>query len=109
MTPNEFRRIALSFPETDESEHMGHPDYRVGGKVFATLGYPDRNYGMVKLSPITQKEFLAEAPKAFRPAKGKWGMQGATIVNLKFVSKRHITSALKEAWYARAPARFKKI
>ena len=60
MTPNEFRELALSFPEAIESAHMRHPDFRVGGKIFATLGYPNENSAMVKLSPNEQKEFVGE-------------------------------------------------
>ena len=55
MTSRDFRRIALSFPETSESAHMNHPDFRVRGKVFATLGYPDKQFGMVKLTPSSRR------------------------------------------------------
>src|SRR5882757_3957244 len=64
MTPNEFRELALSFPDAIESAHMHHPDFRVGGKIFATLGYPDKDPAMVKLSPDEQKE-LSELVQAF--------------------------------------------
>ena len=73
MTPKEFRHLALSFPEAIESAHMDHPDFRVGGKIFATLGYPNENSAMVKLSPDDQKEFVGSKPDVFEPAKGAWG------------------------------------
>lgn len=83
VTPAQFRRIALSFPEAVESAHMSHPDFRVRGKVFATLGYPDKKWGMVKLTPDQQEVFVADEPKVFIPAKGAWGSQGSTTVFLK--------------------------
>ena len=75
MTPNEFRKLALSFPETEERGHMNHPDFRVAGKIFATLGYPDRSWGMVKLTPVEQemlvetKQLYSSQPKAHGDAK----------------------------------------
>ena len=82
MTPNEFRELALSFPEAIESAHMRHPDFRVGGRIFATLGYPNENSAMVKLSANEQKEFVRSCPAVFSTAKGAWGRQGSTIVHL---------------------------
>jgi hypothetical protein len=70
MTPAEFRRIALSFPETDERSHMDHPDFRVAGKVFATLGYPEVGWAMVKLDPERQHFFTKSAPEAFVCVRG---------------------------------------
>ena len=70
MRSNEFRELALSFPEAIESAHMRHPDFRVGGKIFATLGYPNEESAMVKLSPENQKEFIGSNPGVFQPAKG---------------------------------------
>jgi YjbR len=72
MTAAEFRRIALSLPEAEERAHMDHPDFRVGGKIFATLGYPDKGWGMVKLFPDQQQEVMKSQPKAFVPAAGAW-------------------------------------
>src|SRR5882762_5012722 len=69
MTPNEFRELALSFPEAIESAHMHHPDFRVGGKIFATLGYPNENSATVKLSPDEQKEFIRRSPAVFQRRK----------------------------------------
>src|SRR5579859_6039365 len=65
MTPNAFRRLALSLPDAIEGSHMGHADFRVGGKVFATIGYPDARYAMVKLSPEQQAKLVADAPEMF--------------------------------------------
>jgi len=105
VTAADFRRIALSFPETAEKAHMNHPDFRVAGKIFATLGYPDKSRGMVKLHPEHQDAFLREHPKAFIPVKGAWGRQGATSVILKAVSKTTIRQALTAAWRNTAPKR----
>ena len=75
MTADQFRRLALSFPQAIESAHMRHPDFRVrGGKIFATLGYPDRTWAMVKLTPEQQEEFVSFAPDVFVPVKGGWAV-----------------------------------
>ena len=91
MTPNEFRKLALSFPEAIESAHMHHPDFRVGGKIFATLGYPDENWAMVKLRPDEQEEFVRNNPEVFRPVKGAWGRQGSTNIYLAGGEERYCT------------------
>jgi hypothetical protein len=98
VTAQEFRRMALSFPETEARSHMDHPDFRAAGKVFATLGYPDKSYGMVKLTPIEQQMFVNEEPKAFSPCSGKWGLRGATNVKLSAVKKTTLRRALAAAW-----------
>jgi hypothetical protein len=87
MTPAAFRKLALSLPETEEREHMNHPDFRVAGKIFATLGYPDKTRGMVKLSPEDQHNFSKDYPEAFVPVKGTWGRRGATSAYLKAANK----------------------
>jgi hypothetical protein len=69
MTANEFRKIAFSLPEAEERAHMSHPDFRVGGKIFATLGYPDKTRGMVKLSPEEQHYFSKDYPDVFIPER----------------------------------------
>ena len=81
MTADEFRSLALELPEATEEEHMNHPDFRVGGKIFATLG-PDEVWGMVKLTPQQQASYLGTEPDVFGPASGAWGRGGATIVQL---------------------------
>ena len=108
MTPNEFRELALSFPEAIESAHMHHPDFRVGGRIFATLGYPDENSAMVKLSPDEQKEFVRTSPGVFTPAKGAWGRQGATNIHLPAATIDIVREALTAAWRNTAPKRLSK-
>jgi hypothetical protein len=103
ITPKQFRQIALTFPETEESAHMHHPDFRVTGKIFATLGYPDKNWGMVKLTPEQQEELMAEEPKVFVPAAGAWGRKGSTTVHLKSAQKASVRRALEAAWRNNAP------
>src|SRR5579862_1962442 len=76
-TPGEFRRVALALPETEERQHMNHPDFRVAGKIFATLGYPNKERGMVKLTPLQQEEFVAAHPAAFQPVAGAWVAKAA--------------------------------
>src|SRR6476646_5413947 len=108
MTPNEFRKLALSFPEAIESAHMRHPDFRVGGRIFATLGYPNQNSATVKLSPDEQKEFIGSHPDVFQPAKGDWGRQGSTIVHLPVATIEIVREALAAAWRNTAPKRLSK-
>ena len=103
VTSEEFRRIALSPPETVERAHMNHPDFRVCGKIFATLGYPDKRWGMVRLTLKDQYILMRAEPKVFVPAKGAWGRQGATCVLLKAVKKTTLRKALSAAWRATAP------
>jgi hypothetical protein len=83
---------------------MGHPDFRVGGKIFATLGFPDPGSAMVKLSPDDQELFVAMDPGSFQPVKGGWGRQGATNVRLRSAKKGAVREALAAAWRGRAPA-----
>lgn len=105
MTPDAFRKIALSLPETEERQHMRHPDFRVAGKIFATLGYPDKTRGMVKLSPEDQHNFSKDYPVAFTPVKGSWGRKGATSVDLKHADKDVLQKAIEGAWKFNAPKR----
>jgi hypothetical protein len=105
VTANEFRRLALSLPETEERSHMNHPDFRVCGKIFATLGYPDNARGMVKLPPEQQHYFSKDYPDVFVPVKGAWGRQGATSVNLKAAKKEILRKAIQLAWRNIAPKR----
>jgi hypothetical protein len=103
MTANDFRRLALSLPEAVEAEHMDHPDFRVVGKIFATLAYPDKTYGMVKLPPLDQNKFVEEFPEVFTPVPGYWGKNGATHVHLKNATKKTLRPALTAAWRNVAP------
>jgi hypothetical protein len=102
MTADDFRKLALSLPEAAEQEHHGHPDFRVGGKIFATLG-PDQTWGMVKLTPEQQAVLVKAEPKAFQPIKGGWGLRGATQVIFKSASKTSARNALGLAWRNTAP------
>ena len=104
MTPAEFRSLALELPEAVESAHMGHPDFRVGGKIFATLG-PDGSWGMVKLTPDDQALFLRTAAADFRPASGAWGRKGSTIIDLEAADEATARQALTAAWRNTAPKR----
>jgi hypothetical protein len=108
MTPNEFRELALSFPEAIESAHMHHPDFRVGGRIFATLGYPDQDSATVKLSRDEQREFIRSNPDVFQPAKGAWGRQGSTILYLPATTINIVREALTAAWRNTAPKRLSK-
>jgi hypothetical protein len=103
MTAAQFRKIALSFAEVSESAHMNHPDFRVGGKIFATLGYPDDEHGMVILPPEEQARLVRSRPKVFAPAKGAWGKHGSTTVRLDAIDASTLRSALEIAWRNKAP------
>jgi len=98
MTAEGFRKLALSFPDTAESRHMHHPDFRVRGKIFATLGYPDKSWGMVKLTPAQQTKFVIAHPEVFVPANGAWGRAGATTVNLRAARISSLLPAMEAAW-----------
>jgi len=104
MTASQFRKLALSLPETVEAAHMGHPDFRVDGKIFATLG-PGEKWGMVKLTPEEQATLMASEPEAFHPASGAWGRRGSTIVRLRQAKALTVRHALLAAWRNTAPKR----
>jgi hypothetical protein len=97
MTADEFRKLALAQPDAEERGHLGHPDFRVRGKIFATLGYPNAECAMVKLAPGEQLALVAALPDTFAPAKGKWGERGATIVRLETANAGHVRKALASA------------
>ncbi len=98
MTPAAFRKLALSLEGASEGAHGGHADFRAGGKVFATLGYPGKDWGMVKLAPVQQQMLVEAEPAMFVPVKGIWGQRGATSVRLAEVDARTLRSALTMAW-----------
>lgn len=100
MTPDEFRSIALSQTGAVEQSHMGHPDFRASGKIFATLGYPDDAHAMVKLDPEEQRVFVGRAPEMFRPIPGTWGLRGATQVILGSAEADLVTEAVRSAFRA---------
>lgn len=102
MTSTQFRRMALSLPEVEERAHIQHPDFRVSGKVFATLGYPDKSWGMVKLTPEQQRIYVQAHPTVFKPANGAWGRHGSTLIHLKSAEAGIVQGAMREAWLGRA-------
>ena len=102
MTADEFREIALGFPETEERSHMDHPDFRIGGKIFATLT-DDETVGMTKLTPEQQQNFLRMEPGSFTPASGAWGARGATMIKLANADEDAVREALRAAWSNTAP------
>jgi hypothetical protein len=101
MTADDFRRIALSFDGAEESSHMGAPDFRVGGRIFATLASENEGYGNLKLTPELQQLLIAESPGVFLPIKGGWGRMGMTHIRLEEASERQLTDALHSAWRLR--------
>jgi hypothetical protein len=104
MTAQEFRDLALSLPEVTEAAHMGHPDFRVRGKIFATLG-PDEAWGMAKLTPDQQALFVRTEPSVFQPVSGAWGRRGCTYVRLEAATEPSVRQALVAAWRNTAPKR----
>jgi hypothetical protein len=102
---DDFRRRALAFPGAEERAHMGHPDFRVGGKIFATLHAPAKGTGAVMLLPEQQEMAMDAEPDAFSPAAGAWGRGGSTIVRLADVSDEWLERVLEWAWAKKAPAR----
>ena len=109
MTAGDFRKLALSFPEAIESAHMRHPDFRVRGKIFATLGYPGKDWAVVKLTPDEQKRFIQSDPKVFQPVKGSWGRRGNANVYLPAAKIAIVREALTAAWRNTAPKRLSEI
>ena len=99
MTPEEYRRTALGFPGAEESSHMDHPDFRVGGKIFATLWKDD---GVVILTREQQEQVVRSNPDAFAPVKGGWGRKGSTTIILKKADRRSVHEALSLAWSNKA-------
>jgi hypothetical protein len=104
MTPDDFRRLALALPEASEASHMGHPDFRVHNKIFATL-WPKEGRGVVMLTPEQQKILIDLKPAVFAPVPGGWGRRGSTNVNLDTADEISLTSVLLMAWRNKAPRR----
>ena len=98
MSVQRFRKAALSLPDAVEGAHHGTSDFRFRNRIFATLGYPDKDWGMVKLLPEQQQMLVAAEPAMFTPIKGTWGLRGATSVRLAEVDARTLRSALTMAW-----------
>ena len=101
MNANDFRRIALSLPGAEESSHMGQPDFRVGGRIFATLAAEKQGYGNLMLTPEQQVAFVEELPEVFLPIPGGWGRMGSTHIRLAAASEDVLAGALRTAWTLR--------
>jgi len=101
MNANDFRRIALSFPGAEEGSHMGNPDFRVGGRIFATLASQKQGYGNLKLTLEQQAGFVEELPEVFLPIPGGWGRMGMTHIRLAAATEDVLTGALHAAWKLR--------
>jgi hypothetical protein len=101
MTVDDFRRIALSFEGAEESSHMGSPDFRVGGKIFATLASQIQGYGNLKLTLEQQTAFVEEMPDVFVPIAGGWGRMGMTHIRLAAANEDVLAGALRTAWKLR--------
>ena len=108
MTAAQFREIALSFPEAVEAAHMGHPDFRVGGKIFATLGYLNEGRAVLVLSPEDQHDLIRQHPEMFEPVPGGWGRRGSAQVLLKQITRPVLEIAMRKAWQRKAPKRLSK-
>jgi hypothetical protein len=101
MDAADFRRIALSLPGAEEGSHMGSPDFRVGGRIFATLASQSQGYGNLMLTPEQQAEFVGELPDVFVPIAGGWGRMGSTHIRLAAANEDVLTGALRTAWKLR--------
>jgi hypothetical protein len=101
MTADDFRRIALSLPGVEEGSHFGAVDFRVGGRIFATLAAVKQGYGNLMLTPEQQHAFVVEAPEIFLPVPGGWGRNGATHVRLANANEDVLEGSLKTAWKLR--------
>ncbi len=101
MNTNDFRRIALNLPGAEEGSHMGHPDFRVGGRIFATLASAEQGYGNLMLTPEQQTAFVEELPEIFLPIAGGWGRMGATHIRLAAANEDVLAGALHTAWKRR--------
>jgi hypothetical protein len=103
MSSSRFRKVALALPGAVEGVHQGHADFRVAKRIFATIGYPDDDWGMVKLTPEQQSVLVEAEPEIFRPVPGGWGKYGNTNVRLAKADATTLRSALTMAWQNLAP------
>ena len=97
VTAEKFRRLALALEGAIEGAHMGHPDFRIDKRIFASLHSGDQ-FAMVKLTPDQQAMFIEDHPDAFSPEAGAWGRSGCTRVTLKAVDEEALGDALTLAW-----------
>jgi len=105
LTAAGFRRLALRLPEATEGSHFGNADFRVAGKIFATLALQREGYGVLLLTPEQQAGMVEDAPEIFSPVPGGWGRSGSTRVKLASVLPDVLESALRLAWSRKAPKR----
>jgi hypothetical protein len=103
MSSTRFRRVALGLPEVIEASHQGHADFRVGNRIFATLGHPSEDWGMVKLMREQQSVLVEAEPDIFQPVPGGWGKRGNTNVRLARADQTTLQSVLTLAWTNVAP------
>jgi hypothetical protein len=101
MNAADFRRIALSLEGAEEGSHMGASDFRVGGRIFATLASESQGYGNLMLTPELQAAFIEDTPELFLPVHGGWGKNGATHIRLGAASEDVVLGALRAAWRLR--------
>jgi hypothetical protein len=101
MDANDFRELALGFDGAEESAHMGAADFRVGGRIFATLAHEHLGFGNLMLSPELQRSLVAEAPDVFLPVSGGWGRMGATHIRLAGATPEQLLKGLQVAWNLR--------
>jgi hypothetical protein len=101
MNAADFRRLALLLDGAEEASHMGSPDFRVGGRIFATLAHQAQGYGNLMLSPEQQAAFVGEQPEVFLPVAGGWGRNGATHIRLATANEDVLAGALHTAWKLR--------
>ncbi len=100
-TADDFRRLALALDGAEERSHMGAPDFRVGGRIFATLASQAQGYGNLMLTPEIQAMFVADAPEVFVPIAGGWGRMGMTHIRLAPADEETVAGALRTAWKLR--------
>jgi hypothetical protein len=101
MTAKDFRRVALKLEGAEEASHMGAADFRVGGKIFATLAHQAKGYGNLMLTPAQQALFVEEQPEVFLPVAGGWGRKGVTHIRLEAANEDLLAGALRTAWKLR--------
>jgi hypothetical protein len=106
LTADDFRDLVLRMDGASEGAHMGHPDFRAGGRIFASLDANEQT-GTVKLTPEEQREVMRAYPRVFTPAAGAWGLQGWTVVRLHAAQEAPVRAAVLMAWESvtSAPAR----
>ena len=105
MTAEQFRRLALALPEAVESAHLGTPDFRVRGKIFATLGVKHKGRCAMKFTLEQQELFMRVEPGTFAPVEGGWGRKGWSWLHLPDARPAIVRDALATAWRNVAPKR----